>query len=66
MRTTIEVPDTLMKEALRASQAKTKTMVIVLGLQELINRHKLDQLRALRGHVALRVDVDHARDRRRG
>lgn len=44
MRTTIEIPDALMQEALRASQAKTKTMVIVLGLQELINRHKLDQL----------------------
>jgi len=66
MRTTIEIPDTLMKEALRASQAKTKTMVIVLGLQELINRHKLDQLRALRGRIEMTIDVSKSRDRRRG
>lgn len=66
MRTTIEIPDMLMKEALRASQAKTKTMVIVLGLQELINRHKLDQLRALRGRVDMTIDIGKSRDRRRG
>ena len=64
MRTTVEIPDGLMTEALRSSQAKTKTMVIVLGLKELINRHKLEQLRALRGQLQLTVDVDKARKRR--
>ncbi|MBI4598377.1 MAG: type II toxin-antitoxin system VapB family antitoxin [Candidatus Omnitrophica bacterium] len=63
MRTTIEVPDQLMQEALTVSKAKTKTMVIVLGLQELIHRHKLEELRALRGGVALTVDVRASRKR---
>ena len=66
MRTTVEIPDDLLSEALRTSQAKTKTMVIVLGLKELINRHKLDRLRALRGQVPLTLDIDKARKRRAG
>jgi len=64
MRTTIEVPEGLMHEALQASKAKTKTMVIVLGLQALIHQYKLAQLRALRGRVALTVDVSKSRKRR--
>jgi Arc/MetJ family transcription regulator len=48
MRATIEIPDALMREALRVSKAKTKTTAIVLGLQELIRRHRLQQLRLVR------------------
>ena len=65
MRTTIDIPEELIEEALRVSQARTKTMVIVLGLKELISRHKLEQLRALRGRVKLTTDVDKSRARRR-
>lgn len=64
MRTTLEIPDDLIKEALRTTQVKTKTMVVVLGLKELINRHKLDQLRTLRGHMKLTIDVGRSRKRR--
>ena len=63
MRTTVEIPDALMHEARKVSQAKTKTMVIVLGLKELINRHKLEQLRTLRGQVELTTDVRKSRKR---
>ena len=63
MRTTVEIPDELMDRALRVSQAKTKTMVIVLGLQELIHRHQLAQLRALRGRIELTTNVRLARKR---
>jgi hypothetical protein len=63
MRTTIEIPDALMHKALQTSKAKTKTMVIVMGLQELIHRHQVQQLRALRGRIHLTVDVDKSRDR---
>ncbi|MBI2094250.1 MAG: type II toxin-antitoxin system VapB family antitoxin [Candidatus Omnitrophica bacterium] len=64
MRTTVDIPEGLIGEAIRLSHAKTKTMVIVLGLKELINRHKLEQLRALRGVLPLVVDVPKARGRR--
>ena len=63
MRTTVDIPDEVMREAMRTSQAKTKTMVIVLGLKELINRHKLEQIRALRGKVNLTVDLAKSRKR---
>ena len=63
MRTTIEIPEPLMKDALRVSQAKTKTMTVILGLQELINRHRLDQLRQLRGTIQLSTDLHKARKR---
>jgi hypothetical protein len=63
MRTTVEVPDGLMHDALQVSQARTKTMAIILGLQELINRHKLEQLRTLRGSLELTTAVRKARRR---
>ena len=63
MRTTVEIPDELLSEALRTAHVKTKTMVITLGLKELINRHKLDRLRALRGQIQLNVDVRKSRKR---
>ena len=63
MRTTVDIPDGLMKDALEVSHVKTKTMVIVLGLQELINRHKLRQLSALGGKLRLNVDLRKSRKR---
>ena len=63
MRTTVEIPDELMAHAMKVSQVKTKTMVIVLGLQELINRHRLEQLRTLQGRVELTTDWRKARKR---
>ncbi len=63
MRTTVEVPDDLLKDALRVTRVKTKTMVITLGLQELINRHKLRQLSALEGKLRLQVDFRKSRKR---
>lgn len=64
MRTTVEIPDEWIHEALRVSHVKTKTMAIVLGLKELITRHRLEQLRALRGRIKLTVDVSKSRKRR--
>ena len=63
MRTTIDIPQDLLQDALRVTRARTKTMVIVLGLQELINRHKIHQLRALRGKVKLTIDIAKSRQR---
>jgi len=63
MRTTIELPSELLTEAMRVSHVKTKTMAITLGLQELINRHRLEQLRALRGKIPLEIDIRKSRRR---
>jgi Arc/MetJ family transcription regulator len=63
MRTTIELPDELLDEAMRVSHVRTKTMAIVLGLQELINKYRLDALRALRGKIDLMTDIRKSRRR---
>ena len=63
MRTTVMVPDDLLAEAMRVSHVKTKTTAITLGLQELINKYRLDALRALRGKIDLATDVRKARRR---
>ena len=67
MRITVQIPDALMHKALHTSKAKTKTMVIVLGLQEIIRHHELSQLRRMvRRGMRLTVDLDRSRERSRG
>ena len=63
MRTTIDIPSDLLGDAMRLAHTKTKTMTVILGLQELINHHKLQRLRALRGKIKLTTDVRMARKR---
>jgi len=63
MRTTLELPSDLLQEAMKVSHVKTKTMAIVLGLQELIHKYKLDQLRGLRGKMDLAIDLKKSRRR---
>ena len=63
MRTTIEIPDHLIKTAMHISRVKTKTMAVILGLKELINSHKLQQLRALRGQIPLSINPRISRKR---
>jgi Arc/MetJ family transcription regulator len=63
MRTTVDIPEDLLREALKVSQVKTKTMVIVLGLKELVHKHKLSELAALRGKLDLTTDLRKSRKR---
>jgi Arc/MetJ family transcription regulator len=57
MRTTLDLPQGLLAAAQKASGAKTKTMTVVLALQQLVNAAKIEQLRALRGKIPLDVDL---------
>lgn len=63
MRTTIELPDGLIAEAMKVSHVKTKTMAITLGLQELINKRRIEDLRALRGKIDLSINIRKSRKR---
>ena len=63
MRTTLDLPEDLLKEALRVSHARTKTMAIVLGLKELIHRYQIDELRSLRGKVSIKFNRHISRSR---
>jgi Arc/MetJ family transcription regulator len=57
MRTTLDLPDGLLAAAQKACGAKTKTMTVVIALQQLVNAAKIEQLRALRGRIPLDVDL---------
>ena len=63
MRTTLDLPIELLNEARSALGFKSKTDTVVLALRELLRRRRLDELKALMGHVRLDVDVDRSRRR---
>ena len=61
MRTTLDLPGDLLSEAMRLSKVKTKTGAVVLSLQELINRRKIERLRKLKGKLDLDIDLESLR-----
>jgi hypothetical protein len=63
MRTTLDLPDRLMQDAMKACHQKTKTAVIIAALQDLVRKTRLQQLRSFKGQVELDVDLDALRKR---
>lgn len=63
MRTTIDIPEDLLKEAMRCTRVKTKTLAIILGLKELLRRRKIENIRSLRGKMDLDIDLKASRAR---
>ena len=61
MRTTLDLPGDLLSEAMRLSKVRTKTGAVVLSLQELINRRKIERLRKLKGKLDLDIDLESLR-----
>ena len=58
MRTTLNLPRDILNEALRVTHCRTKTMVILLALQNLIQKEKLKKLKDYRGRLNLEVDLN--------
>ena len=63
MRTTLNLPEQLLRKAQRAVRARTKTEAIILGLQTLLRREKAEALLALRGKLPLHLDLNKSRQR---
>jgi|TARA_B100001964_G_C14113795_1_gene545125 Arc/MetJ family transcription regulator len=63
MRTTLDLPEKLVKEAMKVSRVKTKTNVIVLALKELIRKSKISDLKKFKGKVDLDIDLNLIRGR---
>jgi Arc/MetJ family transcription regulator len=63
MKTTLDLPDELMKEAMQLTDIKTKTEVIIVALQELIQKNKVAELRSYKGKINLDMDMDLLRNR---
>jgi len=63
MRTTLDLPEDLLNEAMKATHTDTKTGVIVLALEELIRKSKISSLKDFKGKIDLDIDLDDIRDR---
>jgi len=63
MRTTLDLPNELIQEAMEVAHAKTKTKVIVLALEELIRKSKVTDLKKFKGTMDLEIDLDVIRGR---
>ena len=63
MRTTLDLPENLLNEAMRVTHSDTKTAVIVLALEELIRKSKISDIKKFKGKIDLDIDLDEIRDR---
>ena len=61
MRTNIVIDDALMRDALKATGAKTKREAVELGLRTLLRLKKQQQVKMLRGRVAWLGDLERMR-----
>lgn len=63
MRTTIDIPENLINEAMKITKSPTKTELIKTALLNIIQKHKLQSLRNFKGIVDLNIDLDSLRQR---
>lgn len=64
MRTTLDIPESLLEEARQILGFKSKTDTVVLSLQELIRRRRIEELKSMMGHVRLDIDIPASRRRK--
>ena len=64
MRTTLDLPEQLLSDAMKATRINTKTKVIITALEELIRKSKISQLKDFKGKIDLAIDLNDIRGRR--
>ena len=65
MRTTLDLPEPLIEEARRLLGFKSKTDTVVVSLQELVRKKRVDELKSMLGKVKLEIDLPKSRRRPR-
>jgi len=63
MRTTIDLPESLVAEAMKLTKIKTKTDVIKEALSNLIQREKVKNIKNYQGKIDLNINLDRLRNR---
>jgi hypothetical protein len=66
MRTTLDLPEPLIEEARRLLGFKSKTDTVVVSLQELVRKKRIEELKSMLGKVKLEIDLPRSRRRPRG
>ena len=63
MRTTLDLPEDLIDEAMKVTGINTKTRVIITALEDLIRKSKISGLKECKGKVDLDIDMSAVRGR---
>ena len=63
MRTTLDLPQDLIEEAMAITHIQTKTELIKIALKNLIQKEKILGLKEYYGKVDLEIDLDILRNR---
>ncbi|WP_417911309.1 type II toxin-antitoxin system VapB family antitoxin [Candidatus Electronema sp. PJ] len=63
MRTTLNLPEELLHEAMQATRSKTKTSVVMLALEELVRKATSSELKKYKGKIDLDINLDELRGR---
>ena len=63
MRTTLDLPENLLREAMECTHTGTKTAVIIKALEELIRKSKISDIKQYKGKIDLELDMNVIRDR---
>jgi hypothetical protein len=63
MRTTLDLPEELLREAMRTTHIETKTKVIITALEELIRKNTIAGLKNFKGKIDLNIDMNKLRSR---
>lgn len=58
MRTTLIIPDDLMKDLMKETGERSKTLLVRRSLEEMLRRVRRDNLKRLRGKVDLEIDLE--------
>ncbi len=63
MRTTLDLPEHLVRDAMKVSHHNTKTATIVEALRDFVRRARIQELRGFKGQVDLDIDLKTLRKR---
>lgn len=63
MRTTLDLPEALITEAMKLSHQKTKTAVIINALEDFVRKSRISGLKKYKGKVDLDIDLNTLRKR---
>jgi len=63
MRTTLDLPNELIMDAMALTNAKTKTQLITMALENIIKQERFNKLINFHGKVDLEIDLDSLRKR---
>ncbi|RPI79589.1 MAG: type II toxin-antitoxin system VapB family antitoxin [Desulfobacteraceae bacterium] len=64
MRITVDIPDNLIRNAMKASHIHTKKQVIITALENLIRKSGSSELIRYKGKIDINIDIDAIRNRK--